>query len=187
MVLLRAVLASLAILAGACTTSSAAPAESPFAPSSPPVATAHSPSPSLATATVTVGPSAVPTHTVQPADGPSVARLSAEGGDPVTGQLGTYIWHDQGSDSPWLPGAPIAVGRGEPLTVGLAPATSVAAWQARIVPADTSGPTGATLLAKGSGTPRFDAPRHGAWTLEVHLVFGDAAGDASYFWRLDVR
>jgi hypothetical protein len=79
------------------------------------------------------------------------------------------------------------VGRGEPLTVRLAPATSVAAWQARIVPADTSGPTGATLLAKGSGTPQFDAPRHGAWTREVHLVFGDAAGDASYFWRLDVR
>ena len=93
----------------------------------------------------------------------------------------------QGSDSPWLPGAPIAVGKGEPLTVRLSPRTTIASWQARIVAADASGPDGARPVGRGSGTPRFEAPRRGAWTLEVHLAFADGAGDASYFWRLDVQ
>ena len=105
----------------------------------------------------------------------------------MAGQLGTYVWGGQGSDSPWLPGAAIAVGHGEPLTVRLRPAADVDSWTARIVPADSSGPDGATALGDGSGTPRFDAPKRGTWTLEVHLVFADDAGDASYFWRLDVR
>ena len=48
---------------------------------------------------------------------PPAASLAVEGGDPVTGQLGTFTWGDGGSDSPWLPGAPIAVGTGEQLTV----------------------------------------------------------------------
>ena len=51
---------------------------------------------------------------------PPAAALAVEGGDPVTGQLGTFTWGDGGSDSPWLPGAPIAVGTGEQLTVSIA-------------------------------------------------------------------
>jgi len=73
------------------------------------------------------------------------------------------------------------------LTVRLVPRPRIASWQARVVPATSSGPDGATALGHGSGTPRFDAPRRGDWTLEVHIVFADAIGDASYFWRLDVR
>jgi hypothetical protein len=73
------------------------------------------------------------------------------------------------------------------LTVRLRPAADVDAWTARIVPTDSSGPAGATALDEGSGIPRFGAPARGAWTLEVHVVFADDAGDASYFWRLDVR
>ena len=41
---------------------------------------------------------------------PPVASIGVEGGDPVVGQLGTYAWAGGGSSSPWLPGAPIAVG-----------------------------------------------------------------------------
>jgi hypothetical protein len=119
--------------------------------------------------------------------GPPPAQLGAEGGEPVTGQLGTFVWHDEGSDSPWLPGAPITVGHGEPLSVTFASPVGVASWSARTVDARADGPAGATALGDGSGTPAFDAPAAGAWTLEVHVVFADDAGDASYFWRLDVR
>lgn len=183
----RAVLAALAILAAACSSSPAAPTASTVVSTEPSTAAAVSPSPSPAGATPTAPPSEVAAESVQPVEGPPSAHLAAEGGDPVAGQLGTYVWHDQGSDSPWLPGAPIRVGRGEPLTVRLVPVTRVASWQARIVPADTTGPAGATSLGTGTGTPRFEAPKRGAWTLEVHLAFADDAGDASYFWRLDVR
>ena len=52
--------------------------------------------------------SASPTDAPSPSaigDGPPDAELAAEGGDPVTGQLGTYIWAGAGSDSPWLRGS----------------------------------------------------------------------------------
>lgn len=120
------------------------------------------------------------------ADGPPAARLAAEGGDPVTGQLGTYVWGDSGSDSPWLPGARIAVGAGEPLTVTFGPAIPIATWRARIVPSDTAGPGGALPLGQGAGDPEFVAPAPGSWTVEVHVVFVASRGDARYFWRLDV-
>src|SRR5688500_217654 len=71
-----------------------------------------------------VGASAGPTGPAPSAagrDAPPDAFLAVEGGDPVVGQLGTYVWLDTGSDSPWLPGAPLAVGAGEPLTLGLDP------------------------------------------------------------------
>ena len=59
-----------------------------------------------------------PSATASPsATEPPAATLAVEGGDPVTGQLGTFTWGDGGSDSPWLPGSPIAVGTGEHLTV----------------------------------------------------------------------
>jgi hypothetical protein len=117
---------------------------------------------------------------------PPAAELAAEGGDAVAGQLGTYIWGDSGSDSPWLPGAPISVGAGEPLTVGFDPAIAVAAWRARIVPSGADGPDGARVIGQGADDPSFHAPGPGSWTVEVHVEYGSSAGDASYFWRLDV-
>jgi hypothetical protein len=122
--------------------------------------------------------------TIAPAVVPPVGRLAAEGGDPVSGQLGTYVWRDAGSDSPWLPGAPVKVGAGEPLTVTFDPAIGVASWRARLVPADADDPDGATLLGQGVGDPAFQAPGPGSWTVEVHVAF--EAGDASYFLRFDV-
>ena len=139
--------------------------------------------PSLTTAT----PAPTRSMTAPPADAaPPAAMLVAEGGDPVVGQLGTYTWRDGGSDSPWLPGAPIAVGAGEPLSLSVEPATGIVSWRARSVPASTEGPDGATSVGEGSGSPAFAAPGAGTWTVEVYVVFDDGLGDASYFWRLDV-
>ena len=122
-----------------------------------------------------------------PGEAPPDARLAAEGGDPVTAQLGTYTWRETGSDSPWLPGASIAIGAGEPLTVTLEPAIGIESWRARLVPAAADGPAGAVVLGQGSGPLVFAAPAPGAWTVEVAVVFADTLGDASYFWRLEVR
>jgi hypothetical protein len=152
----------------------------PVRPSSPvPSATAlAAPSPSTATSQPTP---------VAPAGGPPAARLAAEGGDPVAGQLGTYVWRNEGSDSPWLPGAPISVGASEPLTVTFDQVIGVQSWRARMVPSDATGPAGASQLGQGGGEPRFGAPAPGAWTVEVHVEFEASLGDASYFWRLEVR
>lgn len=161
------VLAAVAACAGPATLSSPAPSAS--APAAP--------SPSAAT----------PQPTAQaPAGGPPAARLAAEGGDPVAGQVGTYVWRNEGSDSPWLPGAPITVGASEPLTVTFDPAIGVDSWRARMVPSGAIGPGGASQLGQGGGEPRFGAPAPGSWTVEVHVVFEANAGDASYFWRLEV-
>jgi hypothetical protein len=140
--------------------------------------------PTPANPTMSAPQTAPQAATTAPAIGPPVGRLAAEGGDPVSGQLGTYVWRDAGSDSPWLPGAPVTVGAGEPLTVTFDPAIGIASWRARLVPADADGPDDATLLGQGVGDPAFQAPGPGSWTVEVHVVF--EAGDASYFWRLDV-
>lgn len=128
-----------------------------------------------------------PSPTVAGRDAPPDAFLAAEGGDPVAGQLGTFVWFDTGSDSPWLPGAPLVVGISEPLTVTLVPDDGIRAWAARFVPAAAGGPEGAATLGEGAGSPRFDAPGPGPWTVEVFVEFAAGAGNAHYFWRLEVE
>jgi hypothetical protein len=166
-----------AILSG-CVGSVAGPSPSAAGPS----ASAAS-SPTSAPTGAAATSDAVPSPT-ESSDRPPAAALMAEGGDPVEGQLGTYLWGSGGSDSPWLPGARIAVGAGEPLAVSIAAERAPVSWSARFVPASAGGPAGATPLGSGQGSPRFAAPDPGTWTVEVHLVF--AQGEASYFWRLDV-
>ena len=168
-----------AVAVGACGPAvppTAAPAAVDPPPGSPSAAPASSPAPTVR-----------PSSTVAGRDAPPDALLVAEGGDPVAGRLGTYVWLETGSDAPWLPGAPIAVGAGEPLTVGLDPDGDIRAWAARYVPAAATGPEGATSLGEGDGRPRFEAPGPGAWTVEVFVEFAAGAGDASYFWRLEVE
>jgi hypothetical protein len=125
--------------------------------------------------------------TIPGRDAPPDALLAAEGGDPAAGQLGTYVWLESGSDSPWLPGAPLTVGAGEPLALTLVPDGEIRAWAARYVPAAAEGPEGAESLGEGAGTPRFDAPGPGAWTVEVLVEFAPGVGEARYFWRLEVE
>jgi len=149
----------------------------------PVAATSASPEPPATSPVATGGPS----PTVAGRDAPPDALLAAEGGDPVAGQLGTFVWFETGSDAPWLPGAPIAVGAGEPLAVSLVPDGAIAAWAARYVPANAVGPDGATTLGEGAGSPAFAAPGPGSWTVELFVEFAAGAGNAHYFWRLEVE
>jgi len=148
-----------------------------------PAGASASPEPPAPSPVATGGPS----PTVAGRDAPPDALLAAEGGDPVAGQLGTFVWLETGSDAPWLPGAPIAVGAGEPLTVSLVPDGDIAAWAARYVPANAGGPDGATTLREGAGSPAFAAPGPGSWTAELFVEFASAVGNAHYFWRLEVE
>jgi hypothetical protein len=148
----------------------------------PPTATPPSPSSSAPPSTPTS-----PSPSVAGRDAPPDALLAAEGGDAVTGQLGTYVWFGTGSDAPWLTGAPLTVGSGEPLHLTVVPEGGIAAWEVRDLPAGAGGPEEARTIAKGTGEPAFDAPGSGTWTVEIALEFAGEAGRASYFWRLKVE
>ena len=152
--------------------------------SAEPTSTSTAGPPSASPVAATPASSPAPVATSDDVSGPPTASLAAEGGDPVTGQLGTYIWADGGSDSPWLPGAPIKVGAGEPLTIAFRPEIGIDTWAARAVRSTASGPAGATALGDGAGAPRFQVTKAGSWTIEVHVVFADGAGNASYFWQV---
>lgn len=118
---------------------------------------------------------------------PPPASLAVEGGDPVNGQLGSFTWGDGGSDSPWLPGAPIEVASGERLSVAVAGGPAVATWSARRVAAGASDGAGAVGLGSGPGPAAFDAPPVGAWSVGVTLDFADNLGSATYYWAITVR
>ena len=143
-------------------------------PASPPTTAPPSPAPAL-----------TPDPSVAGRDAPPDATLTAEGGDPATGQLGSYTWFESGSDAPWLPGTPLAVGVGEPLTVAFVPPGDVASWTARYAPAGAD-PAGARPLGEGMGGPVFGVPEPGRWTVAVTVIFGDGIGSATYFWEVTV-
>ena len=116
---------------------------------------------------------------------PPIAVLSFPGGQPTAGDLGTYVYRGTGSDSPWLPGEPVAVppvgALGE---VFLSESLLVTAWSARVSPAGR--PPGAGDLreiASGHGRIVFELPT-GAWTLQLSAQFGNEIGDATYYWQL---
>ena len=178
-------------------------------PGSPPAGSLQSGVPTTPTATrATAAPSVARNQTVPPSPSPSPTRvpppsasppsvptaatppeasLSAEGGDPVVGQLGSYVWGGGGSDSPWLPGAPIAVGAREPLAVTFAGGPPVARWSARRARAGATSPIGAVPAGGGPGPIAVDAPASGSWTLAVTVEFAGGIGSATWYWRLDVR
>jgi hypothetical protein len=147
-----------------------------------------SPSPSAGAASIPVV--ATPAGSVAPARSgePPPASLRAEGGDPVAGQLGSYTWGDAGSDSPWLEGAPIRVGAGEPLTVVLDGDPPVDEWSAQRVAAGTSDGSGAMSLGSAQGAPiAFLAPGPGRWSVQVLVRFAGGSDSAAWYWLLDVR
>jgi hypothetical protein len=128
----------------------------------------------------TVHPSAV-------AAAPPAATLAVEGGDPVAGQLGSYTWNGNGSDSPWLPGTPITVGVGERLAVSLDPDVGVAMWSARRVAAGTSDGAGAVGLGDDAPPVAFAAPAAGHWSVQLTVGFAGEVGSATYYWDVTVR
>ncbi len=149
----------------------------------PPPAVSTAPPAGAVTARATARP---PDPTPDP-DRPPAASLAVEGGDPVVGDLGAYSWAGGGSDSPWLPGAPIRVGAGEPLRVTLAGAPRTASWTVRAAAAPRVGTDGTRALGDGDGDRPivFPAPRPGSWTVAVTVRFA-AGGSATYYWRVEV-
>ena len=94
---------------------------------------------------------------------PPDAALAVDGGDPVIGELGSFSWANGGSGSPWLPGTPIHVGRGEILLMGLSEPVRLANWTVARSPGGTPG-VGIEGVADGMmGLVRFPAPPSGTW------------------------
>ncbi|MFL5678375.1 MAG: hypothetical protein ACJ77X_12125 [Chloroflexota bacterium] len=182
--LIRVVAVALSLVAAGC--SASAPRAIPTS------------APSLAGETVTPVPLATsspvapePTGTAGPStpapSEPPTATMAAEGGDAVAGSLGSFTWGDGGSDSPWLPGAPIAVGTGESLAVALPGDPPVREWVAKRVAAGALDGAGGASLGHGDGGPiRFAAPAPGAWSVQVDVTFDDDLGSATYYWAVTV-
>jgi hypothetical protein len=122
-----------------------------------------------------------------PSAEPPAASLAVEGGDPVVGQLGSFTWGGGGSDSPWLPGSPILVGRDERLSVAIDADIGVEDWTAGRAPAGTT--DGSDVVGLGSGGPpiTFGAPDPGSWSVQVTVRFAGGLGSATYYWRVTVR
>jgi hypothetical protein len=103
----------------------------------------------------------------------------------VAGDLGTYIYRGAGSDSPWLPGAPVAVPpTGALAEVFLSEPLPIASWSARVVPAGRPPGLGEPReIGAGEDRVVFELPT-GTWNLQVTIQFGDGIGEATYFWEL---
>jgi hypothetical protein len=175
------------IAAASCSVAAPSPSPSQVDPSP---ATTGTPRPEPTSATPAPTAIATPSPTaspVEPAGTPPAASVSAEGGDPVVGQLGSYTWGGGGSDSPWLPGTPVTVGAREPLTVTVAGDPPVSQWTARRTRAGATNQVGAIPVGSGSGPIAIDAPASGSWTLAVSVTFAGGLGSATWYWRLDVR
>ena len=165
-----AILVALVLACGPAATPGGAPAGRPRR-RWPPRRPRRPPNRRLRPAIATGGPS----PTVPGRDAPPDALLAAEGGDPVAGQLGTYVWFESGSDSPWLPGRS-ARGRGRRAADGHASSRTATSGPGRLAtfrrpPRARKAPRPS---AKAPAIPRFDAPGPGDWTVEVFVEF--AAG-----------
>lgn len=173
---------AIAILAGGCS------GASPSGSAGPSMAGSTQPS-SAPAVTASLVPSPSVTASLSATE-PPAASLSVEGGDPVTGQLGTFTWGDGGSDSPWLPGSPIDVGAGERLTVTILAPIGVATWSAKRIAAGSaggSGATGPTGLGTGGPPIAFGAPETGSWSIQVTVDFDGGLGSGTYYWLVTVR
>lgn len=143
----------------------------------------RSPEPSIPP---TSEPSSTSVSPETPAPQPPKAFLAVEGGDRVEGELGSYGWLNGGSDSPWLPGAPIHVGRGERLTLTLSEDVRVETWTVSRSPIDSLGDQ---LVGIGDGSTdpvAFAAPPPGTWSVSVSVWFADTLGSATYYWQMTV-
>jgi hypothetical protein len=145
----------------------------------------------LAAAACGAPPSTTPPPATQEPTGepappqPPLAVLTFPGGRPVAGELGTYIYRGAGSDSPWLPGEPVAVPpSGAQAEVFLSEAIPIASWTARLGPTGRAPEIGEPRqIATGEDPIVFELPT-GAWTLELTVEFADGIGSATYFWAL---
>jgi hypothetical protein len=102
----------------------------------------------------------------------------------VAGALGGYTFRGTGSDSPWLPGTPIAVpATGGAAQILLDPPVGIATWLARRAPPGDKTGAAATTIASGSGPIAFSLDGRPG-TLVVLVEFADNQGSAAWFWQL---
>jgi hypothetical protein len=166
---------AIALLVMACSSSGST------APPTTSTAAAPTPLPSIVVATfVAPSPSAI-------AAAPPAASLSVEGGDPATGQLGSYAWNGGGSDSPWLAGTPMTVGVGEQLRATLGDGIEIATWSASCARAGSLDGAGAVGLGDGRGPIAFATPETGRWSVQLLIRFAGDLGSAAYYWQVTVR
>jgi hypothetical protein len=134
-------------------------------------------------------PASTPLPTRRPAGLPPDALLAVEGGDPVVGDLGSFTWLNAGSDSPWLPGEPIRVGAGETLAIELDPPIAIQEWTATRRPWPLPDGVAEAPVDRGSlgEAVSFMAPPPGIWSVHVSVWFASNRGQASYFWRIEIR
>jgi hypothetical protein len=154
--------------AGSPVVASTAPSPSASMPASPPERTAE------------VSPEA-PSIPLPPD-----AVLAVDGGDPVVGELGSFSWDNTGSGAPWLPGAPMHIGRGEVLFMALSEPIRLATWTVGRTPAETPGIGIEGIAEGGTGMVMFPAPPSGSWSVNVNVWFADGLGSASYYWLIEV-
>ncbi len=147
--------------------------------------------PPAATGGPTSDPTAAPTVAGTPeptaANEPPAAWIAVDGGDAASGQLGSYTWTETGSDSPWLPGTPIAVGAGETMMVTFGDPVGVSAWTARRVRVGSTDGSGAIGIGSGGSAIAFALAEPGDWSVEVTVQFADGIGSASWYWQITVR
>jgi hypothetical protein len=179
-------LLSVGMLLTAC--GAAARGDSP-SPTEPPSATSGVPSVTVerSQAIVPTGsPADEPPTPEPPMAEPPAGSLAVEGGDPVVGQLGSFTWENGGADSPWRPGSPIHVGRGEQVVLTLAEPVPLTSWTISRTPASTFGEDIVGMAEGSTETPRFEAPPAGSWSVSISVWFADNRGDATYYWLIDV-
>jgi hypothetical protein len=150
-----------------------------------------SPSGAVSTGTPPGTPQTGTPDTTAPDEVPG-AELSVDGGEPIPGELGTYVYGERGSDAPWLPATaldPVAAAPGAALEVKLSGGLGLAGGRAIFAAAaDTEGTQPRGLEATSDGQRlRLVGPPAGSWVLSVEVDYPDGLGSGAYFWRLEVR
>jgi hypothetical protein len=171
--------AAVIVAIAACTT--AGPRPTGLSPS------ATGGSPPVDSPVVVPTPAGTPVATVAVGAQPPTALLApADRTSPrVVGQLGGYTWRGVGSDAPWLPGSPLAVRAGAPLTLVLEPGLPIESWHALVTMQDDRLGEHATAAGEGTGTVGLAGLPPGRWILAIQVVFEGGAGDAAYYWRIE--
>lgn len=162
-----------------------------FATPSPSAPEDKTPQPSP---TATSSPTAKPDRTLPPASLPPSALLIV-GSDEMPGRIGSYTYGDLSASTPWLPARtldPVALPapRSE-LRIRLEDGSAIASWSAHVANAsDTFGEDARPLDAGEAAPPAAEValtgPGPGRWVMLVQVVFADGAGDAAYYWSLEV-
>ncbi|CAN5717805.1 hypothetical protein BH23CHL7_BH23CHL7_08370 [soil metagenome] len=127
-------------------------------------------------------------------DLPPIARLLAPGVPAAAGYLGSFSYHEQFADAPWIGAQALDLVRlpaGRPqVTVALPAGNSFERWNVSYAAADD--PAGSAVMPLGAGDGAtierlaMDPPPAGEWVISVSLWFAEGAGDATYYWSVEV-